>query len=234
MSNQKNLLIDMLDQVAQALPPRYLCEMIFIGGCTTALLLDVPKATETIRATYDVDLIVDISTQTDWYALEQELRGLGFKNDMEDGVVCRFKLNQLIVDFMPVNQDILGFTNRWYEESIRHTSTCELPSGVMIKILLPAYFLATKFEAYFGRGKNDPLTSKDIEDILNVLAGRTSIVEEIYRSDSAIRSYLRDSFLQLSSHDEWLYVLQGNVAQGFAPKVSKSIHAIINNWSRAF
>lgn len=234
MVNQSHILIEMLDQVAQTLPSDYLNEMVFIGGCTTALFLDVSNADENIRATYDVDLIVDISTQTEWHKLEQALRRLGFKNDLENGIVCRFKLNQLIVDFMPINQDILGFTNRWYEESMQHSLSYTLPSGTVIKILQASYFLATKFEAYKGRGNNDPMSSKDVEDILNVLGGRTSIVEEVYNSSGEIQDYLRLSFQELTSHDDWAYVLQGNVSRSLALRVSKNINAIVNRWGKAY
>ena len=145
MNNQSHILISMLDKIAQALPQEYLDEMAFIGGCTTALFLDIPNAEEGIRATYDVDLIVDISTRTAWYKLEDALRELGFKNDLDDDILCRFKLNDIIVDFMPINQDILGFTNYWYEKSMKHTNEYILPSNTKIKILDACYFLATKF-----------------------------------------------------------------------------------------
>lgn len=224
----------MLDQVAQTLPAAYLEEMVFIGGCTTALFLDVTNAEETIRATYDVDLIVDISTRTEWYELERELRKLGFKNDLEDGIICRFKLNHLIVDFMPINQEILGFTNQWYEESMRHAENYILPSGTIIKILQPIYFLATKLEAHKGRGNDDPMSSKDVEDILNILGGRSTIVEEVYQSNTELQDYLRLSFQELTSHDDWGYALQGNVPRSLALRVSKNINAIINRWGKAF
>ncbi|MEN8398897.1 MULTISPECIES: hypothetical protein [Acinetobacter] len=234
MINQSHILINMLDKIAQALPEKYLREMAFIGGCTTALFLNIPNAEEGIRATYDVDLIVDVSTQTAWYDLEKELRELGFKNDLDDNILCRFKLNEIIVDFMPINQDILGFANDWYEESMKHTNNYVLPSGTTIKILDPCYFLATKFEAYNGRGNNDPMASKDIEDILNVIGGRIQIIEEIYSADIKIQEYLSDQFSKLTSHPDWQYVLQGNIPSGLSLKVAKNINAIINRWGRAY
>lgn len=234
MNTQSHILISMLDKIAQALPEQYLDEMAFIGGCTTTLFLNIPNAEEGIRATYDVDLIVDISTQTAWYELEGELRRLGFRNDQDGEILCRFKLNDIVVDFMPINQDILGFTNDWYEESMKHTHFHTLPSGTKIKILDPCYFLATKFEAYDGRGNNNPISSKDIEDILNVIGGRSQIIEEIYNSESDLKNYLREKFLMLVSHSDWQYVLQGNVPTGLALRVAKNINAIINRWGTAY
>ena len=234
MNNQSHILISMLDKIAQALPEQYLEEMAFIGGCTTALFLNIPNAEEGIRATYDVDLIVDISTQTAWYDLEKELRKLGFKNDQDDNILCRFKLKDIVVDFMPINQDILGFSNDWYEESMKHTNYYSLPSGTKIKILDSCYFLATKFEAYNGRGNDDPMSSKDIEDILNVIGGRSEIIEEIYNSEEGLQHYLSKQFSKLISHHDWQYVLQGNVPTGLGMRVAKNINAIINRWGKAY
>ena len=234
MNNQSHILISMLDKIAQALPKEYLDEMAFIGGCTTALFLDIPNAEDGIRATYDVDLIVDISTRTAWYELENSLRKLGFKNDLEDDILCRFKLNDIIVDFMPINQDILGFTNYWYEKSMKYTNDYVLPSGTKIKILDACYFLATKFEAYLGRGSNDPMSSKDVEDILNVVAGRSTIIGEIYEAEDELQTYLSNQFSELISHPDWQYVLQGNVPSAFSMKVAKNINAIINRWGKAY
>ncbi|MCO8089578.1 hypothetical protein [Acinetobacter indicus] len=234
MNNQSHILISMLDKIAQALPQEYLDEMAFIGGCTTALFLDIPNAEEGIRATYDVDLIVDISTRTAWYKLEDSLRELGFKNDLDDDILCRFKLNDIIVDFMPINQDILGFTNYWYEKSMKHTNEYILPSNTKIKILDACYFLATKFEAYQGRGNNDPMSSKDIEDILNVVAGRSTIIGEIYDAEPELQDYLGNQFAKLISHADWQYVLQGNVSSALSMRVAKNINAIINRWGKAY
>jgi len=234
MNNQSHILITMLDEIAQALPSEYLEEMAFIGGCTTALFLDIPNAEEGIRATYDVDLIVDISTQKEWYQLEDELRKLGFKNDQNSEILCRFKLRDIVVDFMPINQNILGFSNDWYEKSMKNTKSFILPSKTKIKILDPCYFLATKFEAYSGRGNDDPMSSKDIEDILNVIAGRSTIIEEIYSSEQDIQNYLSEQFSKLISHNDWQYVLQGNISPTLGMRVAKNINAIINRWGKAY
>ena len=80
---------------------------------------------------------------------------------------------------MPDDPDVLGFSNRWYEDALNSATEFELQKGTIIRLVTPAYFLATKFEAYIGRGNNDPLSSHDIEDILNVVDGRPSIVDEI-------------------------------------------------------
>src|SRR5690606_32971347 len=77
----------------------------------------------------------------------------------------------LAVDFMPTDSKILGFSNKWYKDGIRNRVEFTLPSGTKIYALSLSYFLATKLEAYFSPGVNDPRISQDLEDIANVIDG---------------------------------------------------------------
>jgi len=40
----------------------------------------------------------------------------GFSNDVESGVICRYKIKGIVVDVMPTSEGILGFANQWYIE----------------------------------------------------------------------------------------------------------------------
>jgi hypothetical protein len=66
-----------------------------------------------------------------------------------------------ILDAMPADATILGFENRWQAASIPHAVECALPSGATIRAAPPAYLLATKIEAFNGRGREDFLGSRD-------------------------------------------------------------------------
>ena len=228
-------LIIMLEKVANALTQDLRQEMVFIGGCTTSLLLDPENHSLATRYTYDVDLIVDITTHAEWYSLEEKIRKLGFVNDQNDNILCRYRLgNDLIFDFMPTDSNILGFSNYWYEQAITHKITYCLPNKTEINILESPYFLATKFEAYKGRGNNDPLMSKDIEDILTVCMGRSSLVEEIYSSPQELRDYLSNVLLELHHHSEFEIVLDDQCRYGSKERVRQVINAIIKQWNKAF
>lgn len=72
-----------------------------------------------------------------------------------------------------------------------------LPSNIAIRALAPANLLATKLEAFAGRGRNDYLASPDFEDIIALLDGRQQIVEEIVTAPAELRQYARE---QLSQH----------------------------------
>ena len=109
----------MIERVAHAL-----CNlkenMIFTGGAVSELYADFPEISD-VRPTLDVDCVVDIqiSSYLDYSKLEDELRKLGFKDDTsENAPIGRKKYQGILVDFIPVFPDILGFTNRWYVDGI--------------------------------------------------------------------------------------------------------------------
>lgn len=79
---------------------------------------------------------------------------------------------------MPIDEDVLGFSNKWYPPAI---ASAELRSiaGSEIRVVTPVYFVATKLEAFHGRGANDVAMSHDVEDIVTVVDGRPEIVGEI-------------------------------------------------------
>ncbi|MEI1247380.1 hypothetical protein [Rhizobium aouanii] len=62
---------------------------------------------------------------------------------------------------MPDDETILGFSNRWYAAGIETAATITLDTGLDIRILTPAIFVATKLEAFAGRGQNDLFMSRD-------------------------------------------------------------------------
>ena len=104
------------------------------------------------------------------------------------------RLGHLKVDFMPDDASILGFTNRWYQQALATAQPYALTPTVTIKLLTPAYFIATKLEAYRGRGNHDPLTSHDLEDIINVVDGRDELVNELSRAQPSVRRYIAGQF----------------------------------------
>jgi hypothetical protein len=52
--------------------------------------------------------------------------------------------------------------------------------------------MATKLEAFHGRGRGDHLGSRDLEDIVLLVDGRESLVDEVLEAASDVRAYLTD------------------------------------------
>ncbi|WP_108811904.1 hypothetical protein [Sphingorhabdus sp. Alg231-15] len=222
-------LLEMLETVSEALGDEMLSQMVFVGGCSTAVLITDEITLQEVRATDDVDLIVTLEGMTEWYQLEQKLREQGFTISSQDEVLCRMRLGNLKVDFMPDDPEILGFTNRWYERGIQTSVKYALPSGRTIKHLTSPLFLATKFEAYNGRGNDDPLGSHDLEDVVILVDGRPALGEEVATADEDVRQYIAEQFFALKNHRDFDHFLYGNINEedGRVDIVRDRIEAII-------
>ena len=116
---------------------------------------------------------------------------------------------------MPCDQDILGFSNRWYNKTIEHANTFSL-EGIKIRIASAPYFLATKIEAFLGRGNNDFMGSPDMEDIITIIDGRSEITQEIKVSESDLREYLHNKFQNWLQQDSFLNALPGHLPPDLA------------------
>lgn len=190
-----------------------LCDdLVLVGGCAASLLIDAPTAPPP-RVTYDVDLIAAVTALRDYYALEAQFVARGFQQDLApDAPVCRWRMGSIQVDLMPTDKSVLGFTNPWYATAAATARRQELPGGLSIKLIAAPAFLATKFEAFRTRGQADLLQSHDFEDIVNIIEGRLSIVEEVNASNKALRNYLGNQFVQVRARADFFNVLPGLVA----------------------
>ncbi len=126
---------------------------------------------------------------------------------------------------------LLGFSIKWYEPAMATAKTVELPSGKRIRMVLASNFLATKLEAFDGRGKGDYRSSPDIEDIVAVLDGRPEIVDEIKGAKGNLQKYLAERFSVLLKTQEFVEALAGHLqgdpaSQGRLPLIKERIEAI--------
>jgi predicted nucleotidyltransferase len=199
----------MIQRVAEALGEDLREQVVFVGGCTTGLLLSDEVTKEEVRYTDDVDLIIDVLGYADWNNFQSKLKEKGFEVSMGDEVICRMRLGELKVDFMPSDENILGFSNRWYSHAIDTASKYKLSDQISIKLISPPYFVATKLEAYNGRGNNDPLGSHDIEDILNIVDGREELIAEIYAESKELKEYISDQISSLLENPGFEHAVQG-------------------------
>lgn len=211
MINIPRQMHEMLLKVAEALGDDLLDQVTFVGGTTTMLLITDPITRQAVRATVDVDCIVRNSGKAGWYRFREQLRERGFRESMEDDVTCRMRLGELKVDLMPDDALILGFTNRWYRETIETAQPYALSDTITINLLVPVYFVATKLEAYLGRGGNDPLRSHDLEDIINLVDGREELVGEITAASDDVRDYIARQFRELHEHPDFDNSILGNL-----------------------
>lgn len=207
MSHKVNL--DRIRAVYNALGPLQ-NDVVFVGGATASLYVD--RMAEEARATNDVDIVIELWAYKDYAAIEERLRSLGFQNDIESGVICRYRVQGIIVDVMPTGENILGFSNIWYPEGYKHAIDYRIDDENVVKIFDTPYFIASKLEAFKNRGKNDGRTSTDFEDIIYVFENRRSVWSDMEAAPSNVQKYLKQQFADLianSFFEEWVDVHAG-------------------------
>ena len=204
--SRQNPNIAQLAAAAAQLEP-LLNKIAFVGGCVTGLLVTDPAAAP-VRPTLDVDVIVEASSYVEFTVLEQTLRHLGFHESRTEGApVCRWVSGDLILDFMPTDPLILGFSNRWYRGALENSEITTV-GEFKIRIVSAPYFIATKIEAFHGRGKNDFQMSHDLEDIVTVVDGRAEITNEVRIASAELQKYLSDQFRSLLSNRDFVEAIQ--------------------------
>ena len=200
--------LELLELAAERLR-QLLPEIVFVGGCATGLLIDDPAAAP-VRGTYDVDVIAEIGSYAEYTVFSERLRTLGFKEDSREGApLCRWVHGALTLDVMPLDSQVLGFSNRWYPDALRTAGDVQLPGGLVIRAINAPYFLGTKLEAFHGRGKRDYLASHDLEDFIAVVDGRSSLIAEVENASSELKMYIADSVRLLLREPRFLDALPG-------------------------
>ncbi len=170
--------LNQLIAAADALRP-LLPELVFVGGCLTGLLIADEGAGEP-RGTIDVDAIAEITSYAQYAEFGDRLRRLGFNEDTSEGApLCRWIQSGTILDVMPLDANILGFSNRWYKAAMKASVTKRLRDDLEIRMVTAPYFLATKLETFKGRGDGDFLGSHDLEDVVAVIDGRETLSAEV-------------------------------------------------------
>ncbi len=190
-------------------------KVVFVGGATISLYPDRPVFE--VRPTDDVDVIIEILNYSNRAELEEKLRAIGFSHDIGSGVICRYRIQGIIVDIMPTNDPSIGFTNIWYPEGFENAVNYKIDERSIVKILSAPYFIATKLEAHKDRGRNDGRTSQDFEDIIYVLENREVIWDELNNSSENLKKYLQLEFRNLLKNPHLFEWIDCHVERGSPP-----------------
>jgi hypothetical protein len=188
-----------LELAAQALKP-LLHELVLVGGCAVGLLI-TDQARPPVRYTIDVDLLTEVTPLASYYELSEKLRELGFKESGE--IICRWMKEELVVDVMPTDENVLGFTNSWYKFAAKMPLTSKLPSGIEIQHISAPLLIATKIESFYNRGGEDYL-HHDIEDIVNLVDGRPEIMGELREAPQKVREFIEQEVDDLLANRDFI------------------------------
>jgi hypothetical protein len=192
-------------------------EVAFLGGAAIPLWISDPAAPP-VRATRDVDVIVEVASRGEYYALGERLRAHRFEEDPQAPHVCawRHRDTELRLDVMPTDAGVLGFSNEWYQAGLRAAIAVDLPSGMRIRAVPPAFLIATKLVAFRSRGGSDYLTSRDFGDIVVIADGRPELIAEVEAAPVELRSFLASEFERMRT----AFAFRGGVAGALLPDLA--------------
>lgn len=185
-------------------------DFVFIGGGILGFLIDDPLASP-VRTTMDIDVVLDIVTDPGQILLEEKLSSAGFKHDVSNRAPrCRWIFNNIKVDIISIKDKFSGMNFKWLQETVESPLKIK-KDETFLKIASPACFVAMKLEAFKDRGNADYLGSRDIEDVISVIDGRTSIVEEIKNSYPEVVEFISETIAELLLKNEFTASIAGHL-----------------------
>lgn len=134
---------------------------------------------------------------------------------MNSDVICRWvhKDSGLRFDLMPVQPEVLGLSNRCYPYAVETAEPVQLGPAITIRLVSAIAFVATKLEAFAGRGGGDFLNSHDLEDVLNIADGREELASEMAAAPAALQEAVAAAFHHLLANPDFANVLPGLIAE---------------------
>lgn len=167
--------------------------VVFIGGAIAPLLQTDPPFPRA-RVTSDVDGLVASSTSTESRRLYEELARRGFRQPIEATRHVHRWIGPSAIpfDLVPAGEPVGGSGNPWDVIAIETAVEAPIGGRITIRHVNASAFLAQKWAAHHDRGREDPLGSRDLEDILALLASRPTILEEVAAAPPALRGYVAE------------------------------------------
>lgn len=185
MSSNRELLIRTVRKIEPLLD-----RLVFVGGAVVELYFTDP-ASDRVRPTTDTDCLCEVTSYTEYFRLGDRLRELSFRQSLRDAdPPYRWRSGDDVLDVMPTDPSVLGFSNPWYDAALEDTWSTEIADDIEIRVPAPPVLLATKLAAHEDRGADDPLTSADLEDVIALLANRPELVDEVEAADRVLREWI--------------------------------------------
>jgi Nucleotidyl transferase AbiEii toxin, Type IV TA system len=188
-------------------------EVVFVGGAVVSLYVNDAFADE-FRPTKDIDITFRIVSFAKLEQLREKLVSKGFKQNIFEDVICRFQLEDILVDVMSTQAIAWAPANRWFEEGFNDLIQMNIGTQVINLLSLP-FFLATKFDAHADRGGSDARMSKDFEDIIYLLNHVSNLETHISNASSNVKNYLILEFKDILKNDVKQEAILANMPYNF-------------------
>ncbi len=200
---------------------------ILVGGGSLSFVVDA-RYRATARPTMDVDFAVEIESRIAYSKLESRLRTLGFEHDMRPGAPkCRWRLDGIDVDILPTSPDAAEFGSPWFEMALDMSASHEIDKGVLVEVISPSCLLATKLDAFFGRGEEDYYGSEDLEDIITLLEGCSELLAEVESAPEPLRKRIANGIGRLLSTPAFLEAIPGHLSPESPPGAEGRVISVL-------
>ncbi|MBL0939261.1 MAG: hypothetical protein IBJ03_10215 [Gemmatimonadaceae bacterium] len=207
-----NVSVVRLRQIAIQLGP-LTDRIVFIGGAIAPLLQSEPVLPR-VRPTKDVDAIIAMTSYAELGPLRESLRARGFVEDQR--ALDHFRPLHLhrwisptgeILDLVPAGSHTGGtgsVQDAYAIESAVFTDLkqSDTASPYVVQHASAPAFLALKWAAFEDRGRSAPFDSHDLEDIIALVASRSTLRSECLESPGTIQQFIADHFLTLLDDSE--------------------------------
>jgi len=185
-------------------------KVIYVGGAIVSLYINDPAA-EDVRPTKDIDISIKVASFVELENIREQLSEKGFKQSADLDVICRFKLEDILVDVMATKPIAWAPANPWFEKGFERLEKIKI-NDITIQIMPLTFFLASKFVAFHDRGGDDPRFSHDLEDIIYILDNRTDWHQIlINEEDQEVKEFLINEFRNILASSKIQEAILGNL-----------------------
>lgn len=185
-------------------------KVIYVGGATVSLYVNDPAADD-VRPTKDVDISIKVASFVELEDIREQLTDKGFIQSSDLDVICRFKLEDILVDVMATKPIAWAPANPWFEKGFEKLEKTKV-NDITIQIMPLTFFLASKFTAFHDRGGNDPRFSHDLEDIIYIIDNRTDWHQIlINEQDQEVKEFLINEFRNILTSNKIQEAILGNL-----------------------
>lgn len=89
-----------------------------------------------------------------------------------------------------------------------------MSGGASALVPTVSWLLACKIEAFLDRGVDDPLTSTDFEDIVSILDGCATLLDEVQSAEQVVRDYIGGWCSSVAADQAMIQSAEGHLPRG--------------------
>ncbi len=191
MSATRTIALQRIERVGAALPVSVRARVVFIGGIVLPLLVNVERRFNAPRTTKDVDAVMATTSYGQFVDVEEQLRFANFRH-VPDGPISRWITPAGDVFDLTAAGSHTGGTGSPVD-AIAIELARAIPEHTNLKCLSPIGFFLMKVAAFFDRGQQMPIHSRDLSDLGVLLLGAAGLEKEATETRPEVRALIRTS-----------------------------------------